>query len=99
LLVQLDEIEKTKARSGSGPECVDGLMFLGWQVKARNLLSRACGAESEHYKQFQATEDNARFKNTYHFMLNLRAVFAGEGGLRGRVLEIDPQPCPRRTLR
>jgi hypothetical protein len=85
LLVQLDEIEKTKDRGDSAPEHVDGLMFLGWKVKARNLLSRACGADSEHYKQFQATEDSARYKNTYNLMLNLNAVFAAakedyEGG-------------------
>ena len=85
LLAQLEEIEKTKAGEVSDPEYVDGLMLLGWQVKARNLLSRACGAESEYYKQFQASENNARFKNTYSFMLTLRAVFAAakedyEGG-------------------
>ena len=54
--------------------------------KARNQLSRACGAESEHYKQFQASEDvNPLLKNTHDFMQTLREVFAAakedfEGG-------------------
>ena len=55
--------------------CVDELLLLGWQVKARNLLSRACGAESEHYKRFQDLENNTRFIKTYNFMLTLKAVF------------------------
>ena len=60
LLVQLDEIERTKKfeRSALGGDgnFVDDNLLLGWRVKARNQLSRACGAESEHYRQFESIE-------------------------------------------
>jgi hypothetical protein len=75
LLAKLDEIEKTKPPLSSSGDLVDGFMLLGWQVKARNLLSRACGEESEHYKQFRAIEDEAHFKNTHYFMRRLKTVF------------------------
>jgi len=52
-------------------------LFLGWRVKARNLLSQACGAESEHYKDFQRLEGNPGMfaASSHSFMQRLKAVF------------------------
>ena len=52
-------------------------MFLGWRVKARNLLLKACGAESEHYKEFERLEANPGMfaASSHSFMQRLKAVF------------------------
>jgi hypothetical protein len=50
-------------------------MLLGWRVKARNLLSRACGVESEHYRQFESTEKGGLYVTNYRVMLSQKAVF------------------------
>jgi len=57
LLVQLDEVD----RSQNSDHQVEGDLFLGWRVKARNLLLHACGADSEHYKEFQNWEKDPGF--------------------------------------
>jgi hypothetical protein len=31
---------------------IDSADFLEWKVKTKNLLNKACGQESEHYKSF-----------------------------------------------
>jgi hypothetical protein len=64
---------------------IDDNLLLGWRVKARNLLSRACGVESEHYRQFESTEKGAGYITNYQVMLRQKAVFAAakedfEGG-------------------
>jgi hypothetical protein len=75
LLVQLDGVEETKiVDPHSGRAQVDAGLLLGWRVKARNLLVQACGAGSEHYKEFQHVENNPGISNHY-FMLRLRPVF------------------------
>ena len=77
LLVQADEVERTKRferQPGTGGDYfVDNDSLLGWQVKVRNLLSRACGAESEHYKQFERTEKTF-YATNHQLMLRQKAV-------------------------
>lgn len=78
LLVQLDDVEKTKAfvRTGSsGEDRVDTAQFIGWRVKAISLLSQACGAELVHHKRFLDTEKGSGFTSSYEIMRRLRAVF------------------------
>ncbi len=72
LLVQLDDVEKTKTNHQ-----IDTHLFLGWRVKARNLLLQACGAESEHYKGFQSEEkEGGSFGESSHWVMRrLKAVF------------------------
>jgi hypothetical protein len=76
LLVQLDAIEAKRGKNGMGGEYVDDNLFLGWRVKARNLLSQACGANTEHYRQFEQTEkDNRSYQTNYDLARRLRQVF------------------------
>jgi hypothetical protein len=73
LVAQLDFVESTKSRR-TGDDEVDSHQFLGWRIKAENLLLQACGAESVHYKQFKEKE-NSMWMNNYPYMLALRTVF------------------------
>jgi hypothetical protein len=41
---------------GGTIEGVDSHQFLGWCVKVKNLLSNACGPDSEHYRAFVHAE-------------------------------------------
>ena len=73
LLVQLDDVEKTRTPE----QQIDPNLFLGWRVKARNLVLQACGAESEHYKELQREENTSAFgrDGSLWFVLRLKAVF------------------------
>jgi len=71
LLVQLDEVEKTKTAT----DYIDPHLSIGWRVKARNLLLQACGAQSEHYRAFQNLEQDPTFLGNIWFMNSLKAVF------------------------
>jgi hypothetical protein len=80
LLNQLGDVDRTRELvrdSRSGSDQIDADLFLSWRVKARNLLLQACGAESEHYKEFQNLEKNPGLgaMRSYSFMSHLRAVF------------------------
>jgi len=56
-------------------EHVDAEQLLNWCVKTRNLISNACGRESEHYKSFVAAEEPSSFSGNYENLKSLRAVF------------------------
>jgi hypothetical protein len=56
-------------------EYVDSQMLTNWRVKARNLLSMACGPASEHYKDFVEAEKGTPYGTTHSMMLSLKAVF------------------------
>lgn len=63
---------------------IDHNALLEWRVKTRNLLSKACGAESEHYKEFRENE-NTLYGTYLSTLENLRAIFVAakedfEGG-------------------
>lgn len=59
---------------GSG-EWVDGDALLGWTVKARSLISNACGAGSEHYVSFVEAEKPRPYGTNYGILKSARAVF------------------------
>lgn len=67
LLVQLSEAEKTRTSYGEAD------LFIGWRVKARNLLLQACGAKSVHYVEFRSLETGSSYARW--FMPRLKAVF------------------------
>ena len=78
LVAQLDDIEKAKWRNKNGAFYVDDELLLGWRVKARNLISRTCGAESEHYRQFAQVEEERGMPmvtTNHEKMKRLKAVF------------------------
>ena len=78
LLDQLKPIEGTKkinhSQYTSDYVTVDGALLLGWKVKCRNLLSNACGIESEHYKQFVETEKPTPYRESWEESQQLKAV-------------------------
>jgi hypothetical protein len=49
--------------------------LLEWSVKARNLLSKACGQDSEHYRSFVENEKLKGFDLYLDILMRLRAVF------------------------
>lgn len=36
---------------------IEGAALLEWKIKAKNLLNKACGVESEHYQAFSKNEN------------------------------------------
>lgn len=68
----------------SRPE-IDGPAFLEWQIKAKNLLNKACGQDSVHYRAFCDNETPSMYSTYLYVLERLRAVFAAaredyEGG-------------------
>jgi hypothetical protein len=90
LLLQLDSINESKTTKHNAfleknYADIDGNLLLEWRVKARNLLARACGKESEHYKEFIKNEDTDTYGTYLSTMEQLRAIFVAakddfEGG-------------------
>lgn len=54
---------------------VDHGLFLNWKVKARDLISKVCGKESEHYKEFEKQEKAYVGATNYSILLNLKPIF------------------------
>lgn len=53
---------------------VEGDTFLNWKVKAKNLLSSACGADSPHYQHFLRAEKRT-WRTNYDELKDMKAVF------------------------
>ena len=56
-------------------EYVDAERYISWRLKARNLLSLACGTNSEHYREFAASEGTSRLRTNFDQLQELRAIF------------------------
>lgn len=54
---------------------IDGNSLLEWKVKTRNLLSKACGQDSEHYFEFLENQENQSFGTNLGTLERLRAIF------------------------
>lgn len=59
---------------GSG-EYVDNDLLLNWKVKVRNLLSKVCGEESQHFQQFEKNENVVGYSTSYDIFKSLKAIF------------------------
>ena len=88
LEVQRQQIIATKKMSqgayGSS-EAIDNELFTGWKLKVRNLLSIACGTDSEHFKAFTNSEKPHTMESSYSVLKRLGAIFTAskedfEGG-------------------
>ena len=78
LASQLESVEATKKYRQSeytDGHYVDNNMLLNWKVKARNLISQACGIESEHYRQFVKSEKGYIASTNFDILNSLKAVF------------------------
>ena len=75
-LVQLEATRQVKHSDYSGRyEEVDSELLLGWAVKARSLVSRACGKDSEHYISFVEGEKITPYGDNYGVLQRIKAVF------------------------
>lgn len=79
LAEQIAQVESTKQRKQSEYtgqyDHIDDEMFLSWCVKARNLLSNACGIESQHFIAFDKAEKPIAYSSNYDVMKRVKAVF------------------------
>lgn len=89
LTAQLAEVEATKRhRDGDAfmqGDYIDNDLYIAWKIKARNLLSKACGEASEHYRTFVSLEKGIGYATNYDIMRQLKAAFGAaredfEGG-------------------
>jgi hypothetical protein len=68
--------KKTKYSDHSKPyEVIDSDHLLGWCVKARSLLVKACGQDSEHFKSFVEAEMTLPFEDNPAQFGRVRSVF------------------------
>lgn len=88
LEIQHQQIIATKKISqgayGSS-EVIDSELFTGWKVKVRNLLSIACGADSQHFQALASGEKHHTMESSYSVLKRLGAIFSAskedfEGG-------------------
>ena len=56
-------------------ENIDSRSLLEWSVKAKSLLNKACGIDSEHYKMFSKKETGSAYSTSLNILENLRAIF------------------------
>lgn len=90
-LGELGATRQVKHSEMSGQnEVVDEELLLNWHVKARNLISSACGKESEHYASFLEAEKPTPWGDSYGIFKRIKAVFTAaredfEGGYLGKV--------------
>ena len=78
LALQLEEVEATKRQVhtlGMEGIYVDKSKFLNWKVKARNLISMACGKDSEHYTRFVECEQPSMYRTNHDELIDQKAVF------------------------
>lgn len=59
--------------------------LLNWSIKAKNLISRSCGEDSQHFKAFEKAEKYINQESTFRVLRRLIAIFTAakedyEGG-------------------
>ncbi len=79
LYKQLTELENSKTRSysnitSSEEDYIDDELLLNWKVKVRNLLSKVCGVDSQHFIQFEENEYRS-YSTSFENFKRLKAVF------------------------
>ena len=76
-LRQVESTQSSKPRAmGSGSyEHIDEHSILNWAVKARTLISSACGKDSEHYGSFLKAEEPQSWEDSPTRLKRMGAVF------------------------
>lgn len=54
---------------------IEGTALLEWKIKAKNLLNKACGVESEHYQAFEKNESSGLYGSNLDTLQLLKAIF------------------------
>ena len=60
---------------GSTYQQIEAHLILNWAVKARTLLSNACGKDSEHYTSFAVAEEGLSYEDSPTRLKRMGAVF------------------------
>ncbi len=56
-------------------ENIDEDVLLEWRVKAKNLIVKVCGEDSQHFKEFTNAEQGSSWSGSYSKFKALKAVF------------------------
>ncbi|WP_423936061.1 DUF4145 domain-containing protein [Comamonas sp. 23] len=54
---------------------IESTALLEWKIKAKNLLNKACGVESEHYQAFEKNESSGLYESNLDTLQRLKAIF------------------------
>lgn len=54
---------------------IESTALLEWKIKAKNLLNKACGVESEHYQAFDKNESSGVYGSNLGTLQRLKAIF------------------------
>lgn len=74
--VQAAETRKNTVLGSGSYQHIDEHLILNWAVKARNLISSACGKDSEHYTSFVEAEKIYSYEDTPTRLKRMGAVFS-----------------------
>ena len=77
---QLQQVESAETRKytvmgGSAYQHIEADLILNWAVKVRNLISRACGKDAEHFASFVEAEKPQSMEDSPTRLKRMRAVF------------------------
>jgi hypothetical protein len=72
--VEASETQKHSEYTGRYRE-VDDELLLNWSVKAKSLISSACGKDSEHYVAFVKAEEAQSYEDNVARLRRIKAVF------------------------
>lgn len=79
LAEELDRVAETKhtyrSQMTGSFENVDENALLEWCVKAKNIIVKVCGEDSQHFKAFTKAEGSSSWSGTYSKFKALKSVF------------------------
>lgn len=74
-LPQIEATQRVTHGEWGNSTIVDSEMLSAWTVKAKNLIVKTCGENSEHIKAFEAADKNRTWDSSYEKFKRLRPVF------------------------
>jgi hypothetical protein len=79
LHAEIPAIDATKRKEHSRDfgsyEKIDDALVLTWKVKVKNLIVLACGADSQHFKEFEQAEEITGFGTLADAFSRMKSVF------------------------
>lgn len=79
LAIEIDQIEARKVKNSAdygSYTSVDDEKLDEWIIKAKSLISRTCGGDSEHLKAFRKAETPQQFDSNHDILKRLKPIFA-----------------------
>lgn len=74
MALEATKVMKHSEYSGAYPS-IDANSLLGWEVKAKSLISNVCGDRSHHMTAFLEAEKPAAYSNDFEALQRVKAVF------------------------